>query len=43
MPDDYERISISFNLKHRLPIDNNETGDNLDYAPYIEETVGHDR
>ena len=43
LPDDYERISISFNLKHRLPIDNNETGDNMEYAPYIEENVGHGR
>lgn len=43
MPDDYERISISFNLKHRLPLDNNETGDNMEYHPYIQEEVGHDR
>ena len=43
MPDDYERISISFNLKHRLPLDNNETGDNMEYHPYIQEEVAHER
>jgi uncharacterized protein (TIGR02466 family) len=34
----YERISLSFNLKHRLPIDNNQTGDNLSYD-FLEENV----
>ena len=43
LPDDYERISISFNLKHRLPIDNNQTGDNMEYEQYIQEDVNHDR
>lgn len=28
---DYERISISFNLKHRTIINNNTTGNNLEY------------
>jgi uncharacterized protein (TIGR02466 family) len=28
---DYERISLSFNMKHIVPIDENETGDNLSY------------
>ena len=43
LPEGYERISISFNLKHRLPIDNNETGDNMEYHPYIQEEVEHER
>ncbi len=34
--DDYERIVISFNLKHTDIIDNNTTGDNLSYA-FLEE------
>jgi uncharacterized protein (TIGR02466 family) len=34
----YERISLSFNLKHRLPIDNNQTGDNISYD-FLEENV----
>ena len=42
VPEDYERISISFNLKHRQIIDNNETGDNMNYD-FLEEEVGHDR
>jgi len=29
---------LSFNLKHRLPIDNNQTGDNLSYD-FLEENV----
>lgn len=30
-PEDYERISISFNLKHRIEIDSTHTGDAMDY------------
>lgn len=32
VPEDYCRISISFNLKHRLKLDSNETGDNMSYG-----------
>jgi len=28
---DYERISFSFNLHHKIDVDNNETGRNLSY------------
>lgn len=42
VPEDYERISISFNLKHRQIIDNNETGENMTYD-FLEEEVGHER
>lgn len=41
-PEDYERISISFNLKHHLPLDNNETGDNMRYD-FLEEDINHER
>ena len=30
--EDYERITISFNLYHNRPIDSNKTGRNLDYS-----------
>jgi len=40
--DDYERIAISFNLKHTDIIDNNTTGDNLSYE-FLEENVEHGR
>jgi len=40
--EDYERISISFNLKYREPINNNLTGDELDYS-FMDEEVGHHR
>lgn len=36
----YERISISFNLKHRLEIDNNTTGNDMSYD-FMEEEVNH--
>ena len=29
---DEDRISISFNLKHRLKIDSNKTGDDMSYG-----------
>jgi hypothetical protein len=32
VPEDYKRISISFNLKHRLKLDSNETGDDMSYG-----------
>lgn len=32
LEEDYERITISFNLYHNKPIDSNETGRNLDYS-----------
>lgn len=40
--EDYERIAISFNLKHDQILDNNTTGDNLCYD-FIEENVEHGR
>ena len=40
--EDYERIAISFNLKHWQVIDNNDTGDNLSYD-FLEENVKHGR
>ncbi len=40
--DDYERIAISFNLKHRDIIDNNTTGDDMSYE-FLEENVEHGR
>jgi|TARA_B110001452_G_C15232785_1_gene426931 uncharacterized protein (TIGR02466 family) len=33
--EDYERISISFNLKYRQGIDNNLTGRDMDYGTYF--------
>lgn len=40
--DDYERISISFNLKHRLELDNTTTGDNMSYS-FMEEDISDDK
>ena len=40
--DDYERIAISFNLKHAQILDNNQTGDNMPYE-MVEENVNHGR
>ena len=37
--EDYERIAISFNLKHADIIDNNTTGDNMSYQ-FLEENHG---
>jgi uncharacterized protein (TIGR02466 family) len=39
--DDYERIAISFNLKHAEILDNNTTGDNMSYE-FLEENAQHD-
>jgi hypothetical protein len=36
--DDYERIAISFNLKHAEILDNNTTGDNMSYE-FLEENA----
>ncbi len=42
--EDYERISISFNLKYRQEIDNNLTGHDLNYGHYFEtEDINHSR
>ena len=40
--EDYERIAISFNLKHHQILDNNQTGDNMPYE-MLEENVEHGR
>ena len=32
--EDYERITISFNLYHNRPISNNTTGRDLDYKVF---------
>ena len=32
---DYERIAISFNFKHRLELDNNNTGTNMSYGNHF--------
>jgi uncharacterized protein (TIGR02466 family) len=39
VPEDYERISISFNLKHRVETDSNTTGDNMSYSFFEEEVT----
>ena len=40
--EDYERITLSFNLKHRQIIDNNETGRDMPYE-FLEENIDHGR
>ena len=40
--EDYERIAISFNLKHAQHLDNNQTGDNMSYD-FLNEEVEHGR